>query len=419
MHSLRLEPRRDWDLTIPVPNAFLPTNAIVLLKQHAGNPARCAVKEGDEVREGMVLGVPDGDFSAYVHSPIPGKVRSITTVRLPGGGECEAVEILLHGSFDRLGKRPERYIWKGMRRLDILQAIKAKGVVETTGRGFPLDRLLGGSEPGCDIVIPALDPEPYIRTETAIFASRTAQVLEAARIVQTLTEAGRIRVLIEATRQQGQEEIEALAAPSESSAIELTRIALSQAYTIGLASGHEGSKKKGSPIRLAPSLLVAIYDAVIEARAFVERYVTVAGGAIRRPSVLKARIGTPIGDLIEECGGFLEAPERLVLGGPLTGLPARDLDMPVTKTLGGILALTPPETRRAKVRPCIRCGLCREHCPVGIDPEAIMRDLLGGRPGAAHAKGLDSCVSCGICSYVCPSRLELSQTFAAHSGAPR
>ncbi len=416
MHSLRLEPRRDWDLTIPVPNAFLPTNAIVLLKQHAGNPARCAVKVGDEVREGMVLGVPDGELSAYIHSPIPGKVRSISTVRLPGGSECEAVEILLHGSFDRLGKRPERYMWKGMRRLDILQAIKAKGVVETGGRGFPLDSLLAKAEPGCEILIPALDPEPYIRTETAVFASRSAQVLEAARIIQSLTESGKIRVLVEATRQLDPEESKSLAASSESSAIEVTRIALPQAFAPSF--GRE-AMKSGAQIRLSPSLLVAIYDAVVEARAFVERYVTVAGGAIRRPSVLKARIGTPIGDLIEECGGFIEAPERLVLGGPLTGLPARDLDMPVTKTLGGILALTPPETRRAKVRPCIRCGLCQEHCPVGIDPEAIMRDILGGRPGAAHEKGLDSCISCGICSYVCPSRLELSQTFAAHSGAPR
>ena len=416
MHSLRLEPRRDWELLLPVPNAYLPTTATVLLKQHAGRASRCVVEVGSTVREGMVLGVPDGELSSYIHSPIPGKVRSISTIRLPDGGESEAVEILLSGTFDRLGKRPERYVWKGMRRADILQTLRAKGVVETVGKGMPFDTLLEGKQRGCQLVISALDREPYLRTETSIAESRMPDLLEAALIVANLLEASSIKILVDGDGPQNLLLIETYARLKEDSqfGVEITR---SIGFKTDVVPGkiRKGEQKTDS-LYLLPSTLVAIYDAIVEAKAFVERYVTVAGGAIRRPAVLKARIGTPIGDLIEECGGFVESPERLVLGGPLTGFPALNLDLPLTKTIGGVLALTPPETRRGKIRPCIRCGLCSEFCPIGIDPETLFRDLSGGRIDQAKARGLESCIACGICSYVCPSRIELSQCLSAHAG---
>ena len=421
MHSLRLEPRRDWELLLPVQNAFLPTMATILLKQHAGKPARRVVDPGDRVREGMVLGVPDGELSSYIHSPIPGTVRSVSTQRLPNGEECEAIEIYLQGSFDRLGKRPERYVWKGMRRSDILQTLKAKGVVETRGIGLPLEALLEGKAKGCSIVVTALDREPYLRTESAIIESRMSDVVEALRMIASVVEAASLTILVNGEEPKNWFESLSplLAATDTSPAIQTHRI---PGFQTGGADGFRADRDAelgGKELRLLPSTLVAVYDAVVEAKAFVERYITVAGGAIRHPAVLKARIGTPVGDLIEECGGFIESPERLVFGGPLTGLPARDLDMPVTKTTGGFLALTAPETNRGKVRPCIRCGRCREFCPVGIDPESIFRDLVGGGEVEARARGLDSCIACGICSYVCPSRIELSQSLHAHSGGGR
>lgn len=413
MHSLRLEPRRDWELPSQIPNAYLPATATVLLKQHAGQAARCVVKAGDLVREGMVLGVPEGASSAYVHSPIPGRVRSLSRIRLPAGSECDAVEILLGGSFDRLGKRPERYVWRSMRRLDILQALKNKGVVETRSPGRPLDELLEAQTRRSRLLVLALDEEPYLRSETAVMASRAREVLEGARIVASVTEAVAISFLVDG-EVQGRlppDYLGADAKEGEAPSLELHRVPPFLPGSLGGARGASGPE-----LLLLPSTLLAVYEAVVEAKSFVERHVTVAGAAIRRPAVLKARIGTPIGDLIEECGGFLETPERLVLGGPLTGLPARDLDMPVTKTVGAVLALTPPETRGGRPRPCIRCGRCREHCPVSIDPERIHRDLLGGRVEAARTAGLGSCISCGLCSYVCPSRIELSQGFTARLG---
>ena len=62
--------------------------------------------------------------------------------------------------------------------------------------------------------------------------------------------------------------------------------------------------------------------------------------------------------------------------------------------------------------PCIRCGDCADACPVQLRPQALLRELLAQRPGAAMAQGLGDCSECGACDRACPSRIELSARFA-------
>src|SRR5208282_267259 len=110
--GIRLEANLEGERRGPVQNAFLPNGAVILLKQHAGAQARCIVRRGEYVREGMVIGRADGAFSANVHSSIPGVVRDIRVAALPEGGHAEAVVVALEGSFDRLGRKGERYLWE-------------------------------------------------------------------------------------------------------------------------------------------------------------------------------------------------------------------------------------------------------------------------------------------------------------------
>ena len=72
----------------------------------------------------------------------------------------------------------------------------------------------------------------------------------------------------------------------------------------------------------------AICDAVVKGERVLRRVVTVTG-EVAAPANLYARIGTPVGELVEACGGALETADRLILGGPMMGMAAFDLNTPV------------------------------------------------------------------------------------------
>ncbi len=66
--------------------SFIPERVSIPLKQHIGTPCTAAVKEGDTVNAGDVIGeVPSGALGAQVHASINGRVVSVTDVSITIG----------------------------------------------------------------------------------------------------------------------------------------------------------------------------------------------------------------------------------------------------------------------------------------------------------------------------------------------
>jgi electron transport complex protein RnfC len=406
----------DWEKTSPVENAFLPNGAVILLKQHAGAQARCVVRKGEYVREGQVIGRADGPLSANVHSSIPGVVRDIRVTALPEGGQAEAVVVALEGSFDRLGRRGERYLWKSMGRNEMLATLRDRGVVDTELPGSPLFDLLGERQAIDLLVINSVECEPYLRAESCLLRDRGAEVMEGVAILGKILSPKRI--VIATSRED--------AAPPRSDDLPSAELLsfepkypqdMPRQLIEAIAGPRAGDDALGSLARgatiLRPSTAFAIYEAIMLAKPMVERYVSIGGGALKRPTVLKARIGTRIGDLIEECGGFLGPPSRLVLHGALRGHSVYDLDTPIAKTTSAVVALDAEEVGSRRRTPCIRCGRCSAICPERLDPDTLFRLVERGLTARALALGLEACTVCGSCGYVCPARIPLVAAFSS------
>ncbi|MDR1618636.1 MAG: SLBB domain-containing protein, partial [Treponema sp.] len=178
--------------------------------------------------------------------------------------------------------------------------------------------------------------------------------------------------------------------------------------------GRKEGVELGSLLILGPATLAAVHDAVKLKKPILDRYVAVGGSAIKRPQVMKVRIGTRIGEVLAECGGFIDKPKKIAAGSPILGQAVVDLDEPVVKTSYAVFALLEGQTGGTVERNCISCGECRAVCPVGLDPEELFKLVRGGRL-EEPAPGASECHGCGCCEAVCPSRLPLSTVIFGHA----
>lgn len=411
------------DPTVPVAGpshiAFLPTLALIPLTQHPGSEALALVKAGDTVREGMLIGRGRGAGSANIHASIPGRVLRIVTWKLADGRTSQGVLVRLEGSFDRLGKKKDNYNWQGLSSFDLLRILSEKGIVEMEEPGLPFVDVVHNSTvqgKAVSLIVRMVFDDPWLVADYVLSQERLDEILIGASIAAKASSASTILFAIS---NQELELAETIKKRSAELGIKLDVLITGSRYpqrnrqeleTVLRSYQRAESIDLGSFCICGPATLAAIYDAVVLNKPVMERYVAVGGGSIKYPQVLRVRIGTRIGDLISQCGGFQVQPNKIATGSPLKGIVVQDLDEPVTKTTIAIVALTEEQIGGETVNDCTNCGECRVVCPVGLDPEYLYKLALLERDSEALVHKANSCHGCGCCEVVCPSRLPLSST---------
>ncbi len=398
----------------PIVNAAVPSTAVIPLLQHEGPPARCVVRPGEHVREGMVIGKADGPLSANVHSSIPGTVREILPVEMPGGS-VDAVVIDLGGEFDRSGRPRVSRTWEALSRLDLLSRVQAAGIVGLGGSLLPTHLKLA-TAPGAGVevcVANGVDCEPSLSADNALMREKGAEIAEGLRICGRLLGARRLVIAVSEEEDDLPGMFERVFRAKDMACDVVVLPArypygheqLVMAAVNGSAPGVEPGATPGKVLNVAT--LHAIYEAVVLDRPMIERVLTVTGDAVAQPRNLKVRVGTRVGDLFDECGGFTRPPARVVLGGPMRGSALPSLEAPVTKGTAGVVALSRAGAGPCAAYPCIRCGLCVEACPWGLVPVRLYKLIRQGRAGHAESEGLSRCTECGCCAFACPSNIPL------------
>jgi electron transport complex protein RnfC len=137
-----------------------------------------------------------------------------------------------------------------------------------------------------------------------------------------------------------------------------------------------------------------------------ERIITVTG-AVKNPSNLMVKVGTKIIDLINECGGFIGKPKKILLGGPMMGISQHSLDTPIAKCTTCVLVLDEKDVKLFEEQSCIRCSKCVDTCPVQLMPNFLADFSQNNMFEKALESGAMDCIECGVCSYICPTRREL------------
>lgn len=411
---------------LPFANAAVPTVCTVPLKQHHGEPASPLVKRGDTVREGMLIG-RSGD--TRIHAPIPGVVRDITDLVDPDGTPCKAIVIELNGEFDRLGKQEVVHNWRGRTASQLREALLDRGVVGMGDQGYPTHLKLDvASKRQVEVlVINALESDPNLQADQQLVRLYPEKIIEGAQMLERIVSPGRVVFAFESRNRESAAILREVVAKRE---LPWSVKVLPHRYPLGdekialqRLTGREippgGSSLDIGALVINVSSAHEVYEAIALRKPVIERIITVAGGAIKTPKNLKVRLGMQIQELIQECGGLTEMPDRIVLNGVMRGYTITDVTMPVTKTTRAILALTRGEVGQAPQLPCIQCGRCIRSCPVGLNPARLHKLINHGELSRAVDEGLMSCRECGICAHVCPSRIPLVERFREAKEAAR
>ena len=136
---------------------------------------------------------------------------------------------------------------------------------------------------------------------------------------------------------------------------------------------------------------------------------TISGDCVRNPKNMEVYIGTTLAELVAETGPYLEAPDKIICGGPMMGELLEDLEVPVTKEITAVLCLKDKMDKKEHTPPCIGCGYCVDVCNEQLLPTKLLKCALEGNQEQFIKLGGMECCECGSCSYICPSKRPLTQ----------
>ena len=147
----------------------------------------------------------------------------------------------------------------------------------------------------------------------------------------------------------------------------------------------------------------AVWNAVVNDIPLTERIVTVTGPNVSQPGNYMVPIGTPLSAVIEAAGGIPDNTAKVILGGPMMGKAASNLNAPTTKGVSGILILPNTMSKREEPENCVRCASCVSVCPMGLEPYLLARLSELKNYERLEQEHVMDCIECGSCSFICIS----------------
>ncbi len=415
-----IHPRYFRELTRdkPIKAAKLPGKVFILLSQHTGAPAEPTVKVGDEVKVGTQIGKSDKFISSPVHSSLSGKVVAIENHSHPVLGSGLAIVIEGDGGDEReefTSREPETITPEEVRKI-IAQA----GIVGLGGAAFPTHVKLTPPE-GKEIdtfILNGAECEPYLTGDYRVMVEKTDEVVRGLKLIMRTLRVKQAYVAIEKDKAEAIESLGKALQGEEGVEVVPLEVRYPQGAEKQLIKSLLNREVPSGGLPLDVGCVVnnvgtalAVYEAVKSGKPLYERVVTVTGRAVNNPVNLRVRIGTPIGELLEECGGLREDVGKVIIGGPMMGLAQYSLEVPVTKGTSGILCLGEREVIPGEEMPCIRCARCVDACPMGLLPTEIRKEVRARRWERLNDYHLLDCMECGCCQYVCPAQIPLVHLF--------
>lgn len=402
----------------PIRQAGLPKQAVFSMYQHIGAPAKPVVAKGDLVKVGTLLAEADGFVSAPVYSSVSGKVSKVDAIVDASGYRRPAIFVDVDGDeweegIDRTTQLVTMNDVPELTAEEIVARIKKAGVVGMGGATFPCHVKLcppPGTKAEC-VIINAVECEPYLTADHRLMLEKPDEILVGVQLIMKAVGVEKGYIGIENNKPDAIALLKEKASACPGIEIVPLKVKYPQGgekQLIAAVTGREVPAPPALPIHVGAVVqnvgtTFAIYEAVMKNKPLIERVITVTGKGVSQPSNFMARIGTPMSQLIDECGGLPKDTGKVIGGGPMMGKALMHLDIPVCKGSSGLLLMNQKEARRSEPQPCIRCAKCVGVCPMGLEPYLLATGAALQNWELLEDNGITSCIECGSCQFTCPS----------------
>lgn len=393
----------------------IPDVVKISMSQHIGAPCKPLVKKGDTVKVGQLIGDTDAFVSAPIHSSVSGTVTAIETQRSAVGGSDTLVVI-------ETDKKQE--LWEGIKVPEVndqagfVKAIRESGLVGLGGASFPTH--IKYNPKNIDdvhtLILNAAECEPFITSDHRTMLEDSQDIIEGMKLIMKYLNLDEAYVGIEANKPDAIAKLDKMFA--EQGLTNMHTFTLQDRYPKGaervLVYEITGKTMNAGVLPADLGIILSNVNTV----AFVGKYfrtgiplidkkITIDGSAVNTPKNILAPIGTMISDIVDFCGGYKQAPKKIIMGGPMMGRAIFTDAMPIVKSNNAVLVFSEKQAAIPEETACINCGRCHQACPFGLLPTALAEAYEKRDAEKLQMLQVMQCMECGSCSFVCPARRPL------------
>ena len=420
--GLRLPACKNESTSHPVQEVPIPAQLVLPVEQRVGQPARPIVQVGERVLRGQVIAEPEGALGVPVHASSSGNVVAVESrpvsrrhgdpalcIVIDCDGRDEAMPGVRHGDYRNLS--PEA----------LLTEILEGGIAGLGGAVFPTaQKLMQARTTEVEyLVLNGVECEPYISCDDMLMRAHAEAVVSGAQVLLHALQVATCLIAVESDKPDAIARLGGVLAGVGDDRIVLKEVPTiypsgGEDQLVQLVAGRE-VPAGGLPIDVGcvvqnVGTAAAVHDWIVGNEPLISRITTVTGDGVAAPVNVRARLGTPLSDVIATAGGYRNKPRHLLIGGPMTGKSVTTDAVPLVKGTNCVLVLAESPAPGTE-RPCIRCGDCAAACPVRLQPQQILWYANADDEGKLRDFGLTDCIECGCCDLVCPSHIPLTVGF--------
>ena len=389
-----------------------PQVAVIPLSQHAGAPATAVVSAGDTVKVGQKIGESAGFISSTIHSSVSGVVTAVEERLHSTMGTMVTSVVIQSDGKDELHESVKPYAnWESLSVDEIADIVREKGIVGMGGAGFPTSVKLKSPKPIDTVLINGCECEPLLTVDHRTMLEYADDVIFGLRVMMKTTGAAKGIIVIEDNKHDAIELMEAKVADIADMEICVAKTKYPQGAEKMMIKRALGRQVPSGALPLDVGVVVsnvstvkAVSDAIQKGMPLIERPVTVTGPKIKTPGNFMVKIGTPIKELIDYCGGVTDNDVTIKLGGPMMGFEPPNFDVPIIKATNGIIAIEPDVSEAVA---CIKCGRCADVCPMELLPLYYPKLAVDQDWQGVKDKNVMDCMECGCCEFICSSKIPL------------